>query len=180
MEIGSINIDFSIISTGEPKYIWVGDNSRWYSAENLPSVIEITPPGAISPIIHTFQKYKLNIFQSVNLSMSCLAVCTEQNYTPLPDGIWQFTVKSGYEDIEKTRYYLKTDRFTVEFYKEWINTGLDYTDTKDKRYDALLDCKKHLISAEAYTLEGNFTKANREFQEAQKKFNKIRKCQYTA
>jgi hypothetical protein len=108
--------------------------------------------------------------------LSCLAECEEQSYQDLSDGIWKICVKSAYEGIEKTRYYLKTDIFRIEWYKEFSSKGLEYVNTNDPIYDALYDAEKHLTTAEAFMLDGDFTKANREFQEAQKKFNKIRTC----
>ena len=42
------------------------------------------------------------------------------------------------------------------------------------KYEALYECIKHIDTANSFTLDGDFTKANREFIEAQKKFNKIR------
>jgi len=169
-------VDFKILPILDPKIISVVDNSDWGVAEDKQATICIFPPGSSKSINNIFAKHKVNTYNSVNLQQNCLTSCAEQTYNDLSDGIWTIILKSAYEGLEKTRYYLKTDRFTIEFFKEWLNTGLDYTDTKDLRYDALLDSKKHLISAEAYTVEGDFTKANREFQEAQKKFNKIRKC----
>lgn len=176
ISIGKININFSVIPTGEPTHIWVGDNSDWRGAENLPSVIEITPPGAVNSVSHTFQKYKLNIFQSVNLGMSCLAVCTEQNYTPLPDGIWQFTVKSGYEDIEKTRYYLKTDNLRLELDKIYTKVGLEYSkDDRQFRKD-MSDMEFLLITAEAFTRQGDFYKGQRNFLEVRAILDKYTEC----
>lgn len=175
--VGNISIDFTIDSAGlNPQLIRVIDNSEWFFAEDKQSTIFIYPPGSSRAITHIFAKNKVNTYNSVNLQLSCLTECGEQTYSDLNDGVWKVCVKSAYEGLEKTRYYLKTDRYQVELAKEWINTGLDYTDTKDARYDALSDSKKHLTTAEAYMLDGDFTKANREFQEAQKKFNNIRKC----
>lgn len=171
-----VTVDFKILSPLDSKILMLVDNSEWGIAEDKQSTIYIYPPGSSKSITNIFAKYKVNTYNSVNLQQNCLTSCTDQTFLDLSDGIYTITLRSAYEGLEKTRYYLKTDRFQIEFYKEWINIGLDYTDTKDLRYDALLDCKKHLISAEAYTLDGDFTKANREFQEAQKKFNKIRKC----
>lgn len=176
--VGEIKIDFTVDSAGlNAEVIRVIDNSEWFSAEDMQATIYIFPPGSSRAITHVFAKNKINTYNSVNLQLSCLSTdCTEQQYSSLSDGIWKVNVKSAYEGLEKTRYYLKTDRFRIEWYKEWINTGLDYTDTKNARYDALNDSKKHLTSAEAFMLDGDFTKANREFQEAQKKFNALRKC----
>ena len=176
MEIGKISINFSIIPTGEPTHIWVGDNSDWRGAENLPSVIEITPPGASNPISHTFQKYKLNIFQSVNLAMSCLTICDEQNYEPLSDGVWQFTVKSGYEGIEKTRYYLKTDNIRLELDKIYTRVGLEY-DKNDKQFRKdMSDIEFLLRTAEAFAKVGDFYKSQRNFKEVRTLLDKYSEC----
>lgn len=176
MEVGAISIDFSIISELNPKTLKVVDNSEWFSAEDKQATIFICPPGSSKPITHIFAKHKVNTYNSTNLGLSCLNSCGESQLIDLSDGIWTIRLTSAYEGLEKTRYHLKTDRFLIEFYKEWVNTGLDYVDTKNPIYDALMDAKKHLTTAEAFTVEGDFTRANREFQEAQKKFNKLRAC----
>jgi hypothetical protein len=176
MEIGKVTIDFKILPALDTKVIMVADNSDWFSAENLQSTILVTPPGSIKAITNVFSKHKINTFNSSNLGLNCVTECGEQKYIDLSDGIWKICVKSGYENIEKTRYFLKTDRFMLEWYKEWITTGLTYTDVKNPKYDALMDSKKHITSAEAYTLGGDYTSASREFREAQKKLNEVRKC----
>lgn len=173
----TVNVDFKVLPILDPKIISIVDTSEWGVAEDKQSTILIFPPGSSKSINNIFAKHKVSIYNSVNLQLSCLTECTEnQEFLDLSDGIYTITLLSAYEGLEKTRYYLKSDRFRVEWYKEWLGTGLDYTDTKDPKYDALLDCRKHLVTAEACTIEGNFTMASREFQEAQKKFNKIRKC----
>jgi hypothetical protein len=176
MQIGKINIDFKIVPVLDPTILMIADNSDWFSAEDKESNIIITPPGSKKEINNIFSKRQLNIFNSSNLGLSCVSECKEQEYLDLSDGIWVICLKSAYQGLEKKRYYLKTDRFLIEWYKEWILSGLDYTDTKNIMYDKLLDVRKHLYSAEGFTLDGDFTKANREFVEAQKKFNTIRKC----
>jgi hypothetical protein len=170
-----VNVDFKILPILDAQIISIADNSEWGVAEDKQSTIYITVPGSNTPITNIFAKHKINTYNSTNLQLTCVNTC-EDIGVDLPDGIWTIRLTSAYEGLEKTRYYLKTDRFKIEWYKEWLNTGLDYTDTKDLRYDALLDCRKHLISAEACTIEGDFTRASREFKEAQQKFNKIRKC----
>lgn len=176
MEIGKINIDFKILPTLDPKIIMVADNSDWFSAEDKQATISITPPGSTKAINNIFAKHKVNTYNSSNLGLECIEQCKEKEYAPLSDGIYKITLKSAYQGLEKTRYFLKTDVFLTEWFKEWINTGLDYTDVKNAIYDSLLDARKHLYSAEGFVLEGDFSKANREFTEAQKKFNKLRKC----
>jgi hypothetical protein len=177
MEIGKINIDFLVHSDIlDPTIIVVGDTSEWFSAEDKVAIISITPPGSAKPINNIFAKKQLNIYNASNLGLVCVTECAEQERVDLSDGIWKICLKSAYTGLEKTRYYLKTDRFLVEWYKEWASLGLEYVDSKNDKYDALLDVRKHLTTAESFTLSGDFTKASREFTEAQKKFNKVRKC----
>jgi hypothetical protein len=176
MIIGKINIDFKILSPLDPSILMIADYSDWFSAENSQSVISIYPPGSTKAVTNTFTKNKINTFNSTNLGLTCVVECGDQPYIDLNDGIWKIVLKSAFEGLEKTRYYLKTDRFMVEWYKEWINVGLTYNKAESLKYDALMDARKHLITAKAHTVYGNFTYATREFQEAQKKFNKIRKC----
>lgn len=176
MDIGVIKIDFTIVPELNPQIIKICDNSDWFSAENKQSTLYIIPPGSTKANTSIFAKHKINTYNSTNLQLSCLTECGENKLVDLTDGIYTIILKSAYEGIEKTRYHLKTDRFMVEWYKEWASTGLTYVDSKNPKYDALMDSRKHLITAEAYTIEGNFVLASREFQEAQKKFNKIRKC----
>jgi hypothetical protein len=176
MIIGKINIDFKILSPLDPSILMIADYSDWFSAENSQSTISITPPGSTKAITNNFAKNKINTFNSVNLGMSCLIECEEQKNIDLNDGIWKIVLKSAYEGLEKTRYYLKSDRFMVEWYKEWINIGLTYDKSETLMYDALMDARKHLITAKAHTIDGNFVYADREFQESQKKFNSLKKC----
>lgn len=176
MQIGKINIDFFVLSELDPSTIVIVDKSDWFSAEDKPATIIITPPGSSKGIANVFSKKQLNIFNSSNLGLSCISECKDQVYQPLSDGIWMICLQSIYQGIEKKRYYLKTDTFRVEWAKEFVNLGLEYVNTKDLKYEALYECIKHIDTANSFTLDGDFTKANREFIEAQKKFNKIRKC----
>jgi hypothetical protein len=176
MEIGNIEIDFIIDTNFDPNLIIVGDMSKWYNAENLPSTICITPPGFTKSINNTFVKHKLNIFNSVNLGLSCLTECDEQELVDLSDGIWTITVRSGYAGIEKTRYLLKTDRLTMELDKIYIKTGLEY-DIKDSTFREDLSIIEFLIrTAEAWVRQGNFVKAGRDFAEAQNILRKYSDC----
>jgi hypothetical protein len=176
MEIGQINIDFTIIPDFDPKYLIVGDISKWYGAENLPATISITPPGSIKPITETFQKHKLNIFNSVNLGLSCLIECEEQKYGDLSDGVWTILVKSGYTNIEKTRYFLKTDIFVREIDEIYIRAGLEY-DMNDKQIRKdLRDMEFLKRTAEANCRRGDFYKADRDFTAAEELLSKYKEC----
>ena len=176
MEAGKINIDFEVIPTYNPQKLLVGDASVWLNAENKPAYILITPPGSKKAISNSFQKERINIFTSVNLGMSCLNTCGEQDYVDLPDGIWTINVKSAYQGIEKIRYYLKTDRFRLELDKIYIKASLEYN-IKDKQLrEDFSDVELMIRTAEAFARDGDFSKASRDFSEAQKILKKYQDC----
>ena len=119
-QVGTINIDFSIFSES-PLYINVADLSDWVYAENLPSYILINVPGSKKPKTFTFNKGRINVFNSHNLGMTCLkADCGDEEYIDLPDGIYTICIKSSYENIENSKFYLKTERFEIEYAKVMI------------------------------------------------------------
>lgn len=169
-------MDFEVVPTYNPIHLIIDDVSDWGNAENLPSTISICPPGSIKSINHTFQKHKRNIFNSVNLSLSCLAECDEQVYEPLNDGIWTIIVRSGFEGLDKTRYYLKTDIFRQELDEVYIRTGLEFDKNNKKFRDDLSDIEFLLRVAESWTRAGDWTKADRDFTEAQAMLEKYKNC----
>ena len=108
--------------------------------------------------------------------MSCLNTCGEQDYVDLPDGIWTINVKSAYQGIEKIRYYLKTDRFRLELDKIYIKASLEYN-IKDKQLrEDFSDVELMIRTAEAFARDGDFSKASRDFSEAQKILKKYQDC----
>lgn len=167
MEIGKIEINMTVLNDYEPRTLIVGDLSQWFGAENLPSTISITPPGSTKPINTIFQKHKLNVFNSVNLGLSCLSECEEQNYTDLPDGVWTLLLQSGYEGIEKTIHYLKTDRFQLELDKVYVRAGLEFDKNQKQFREDLQDIHFLINSAHAWIRKGDHSKSNRDFMEAQ-------------
>ena len=173
MEVGYININFSIYSD-DPLYLNVMDLSDWVYAENLPAYILITPPGSKKPKVFTFNKERINIYNSHNLGLSCLAGdCTEEEYVQLPDGIYTICVKSGYEGIENSKFYLKTDRFEIEFAKVMVKDGLEY----NKDFVLYMTKVKFLLDvAKSHAMLGDFVKAQRFFEEAKSLLKKYVEC----
>jgi hypothetical protein len=176
MKIGKIIIDFEVTPTFNPAKLIVDDSSSWSNAENLPSTISIIPPGSVRPINSVFAKYRRNIFNSVNLGLSCLAECDEQKYEDLLDGVWTINVKSGFEGLEKTRYYLKTDKFRYELDNIYIRTGLEFDKNNKKFRDDLSDIEFLLRVSEAHTRNGDIVKADRDFTQAQQLLEKYKNC----
>ena len=173
MTVGNININFTIFSDS-PLYLQIADLSDWLYAENLPSYIKITIPGSKKPKVFTFNKKKINIFNSHNLGLSCLkGDCTEEVYNELPDGIYTICVKSGYEGIENSKFYLKTDRFEIEYSKVMVRDGLEF----DKDFILYMTKVKFLLEvAKSHAKLGDFVKAQRFFEESKKLLSRYVEC----
>jgi hypothetical protein len=172
--IGNINILFNIYSN-EPTNLIVDDYSDWVYANELPSYIQITIPGSSTPKNFIFVKDKRNVFNSHNLGLSCLqGDCSGENYTDLPDGIYTIKVKSSFDNIEKTKYYLKTDRFEVEYGKVLILYGTDKVQLDFMK--SMIKIKYTLEVAKANAEDGNFIDANKYFQEASKILKRFVDC----
>lgn len=174
MEIGNINIEFSVSSTS-PLHLVVEDFSNWVYAEQLPAYVTILIPGSKKPKTYVFKKFKRNIFNSHNLGLSCFTDdCKKETYIDTPDGIYTICLKSGYENIENTHYYLKTDRFEVEYNKVLVKYGID--DVDQNFINLMVKIKYVLDVAKSHAMLGDFVKADRYFQEAKKLLKQFVEC----
>lgn len=172
----NVVVDFDVIPTNNPKRLWITDASDWGVAENQASVIEITPPGSKVSINNTFIKRNLNVFHSVNLKLSCVNTCVDQQYQDLPDGVWSITLKSSFTDLNKTRYYLKTDQTQLQIDKIYVRAGLEFDKSQKAFREDLQDIEFLIRSASAWTRLGNSFKASRDFIQAQELLIKYQNC----
>lgn len=174
--IGTINIDFDILSNS-PKELLIYDLSDWVYSENLPSYVSIVLPGSSKAKTFSFTKNRINAFNSHNLGISCLkGDCTEEVYVDLPDGIYTICVKSSYEGIEATKFYLKTDRFEIEKAKVAIKFGFEYSRNNREFIEAMLDIEWLLVVAKSHAKLGDFVKAQQFFIEASNILRKYADC----
>lgn len=172
--VGKIHINFNVYSNS-PSHLYIEDLSTWLYAEDLPAYIQVTIPGSKKPKTFSFQKHKRNIFNSHNLGLSCFSGnCQEEKYVDLPDGTYTICLKSGYENIEDSKYYLKTDRFEVEYNKVLIKYGID--DVDQKIINLMTKIKYTLDVAKSHAMFGDVVKANRYFIEAKKLLNRYLEC----
>lgn len=170
---GDINIDFVISST--PKILEVKDMSEWVYAENKPAYISIILPGSKKFKNFTFAKHQRNAFNSHNLGISCLSGdCKEEVYLNLPDGIYTICVKSSYQDLSKTNYYLKTDLFEIDFAKTMIKYGFEIK--TDEFLNYMLIIEGILKVAKSNAKLGDFSKAQRFFNQAKDMLKKYSDC----
>ena len=177
MANAEIIVDFQVLETHDPKYLMIGDVSQWAYAEKKPSYILITLPGSSTQHNWIFKKKGLNVVNSNNVGLSCVKTdCNDQQYVDLPDGIYTICVKSYYEGIEKTKYYLKTDRFEVEFKKTIIKTGTEYSENDRDFRETALQIRWYLEIAKGWAQNGDFVKADRYFNKAKGLLNRYRDC----
>lgn len=172
----SINIDFQVVPTGDPKYLLVVDTSEWAHIEGKPSIIEITLPGSKNFITQYFDKGKVNVFNSQNLGFTCYGT-TENDLIDLPDGVYKITVKGSPDTFNKERYYLRTEVTEFELNKLFVKYGLDACEVKDKFYEEVFKpIKKNLNAAKANIHIGDIQKANYFLVEAQTAIENYRDC----
>lgn len=172
----SVKIDFLVVNTKETTSIWIGDQSQWGVAENQPAYLEILIPGSTRWLTHNFIKKNLHILNSTNLGLSCVTDgCGGQEYEDLPDGVWEFCLKSSFEGLNKKRYYLKNDSLRVEANKIYIKAGLDY-DPANKIIKELEKFQFMMIVSEAFMEEGDHVKAKKAFEEATKVIENLKSC----
>ena len=175
--IGEIQVDFDIIQSTD-KTLWVADNSVWSYSQDKTAYILITLPGSTKQLTYTFKKEAINVFNSNNLGITCPTQdCTGTDiYKEIPDGIYTIEVKSGFTGFEKTRYYLKTDRLELELAKLIVKNGFEYS-PRDKDFrDRVYDIKWLIDTAKSHAKLGDFTKANRFFQEARENLKSFQDC----
>lgn len=91
-----IDIDFTVLSSDSPKKLIVGDSSsNWLNAEDLPAFLYITLPNETEPLIFTFTKGAINVFNSSNLGLTPVG----EDLIDLPIGVWKIRLQSGFEEV---------------------------------------------------------------------------------
>lgn len=169
----TINIDFQVITAGDPKLLIVADTSTWGLIENEPSIIEIKPPNKNNEVVHYFEKGKNNVFNSSNLLISA-----QGQYNDLSDGIYEIAVKgSPSTSYCKTRYYLKTDKTQLQLDKLYINLAFERGDDAKKKRRQILEIESMIKSGEALVRRGDATKGMSIFVEAARQLENFAECE---
>ncbi len=171
----SVNIDFIVLNTVDPKTICIGDKSAWGIAETQPAYLLVYPPGSTTSINLSFVKHNLMFLTSDNLGLSCIEQCATQKLEDLDDGVWQFCLQSNYEGLNKSRYFLKTDSLRIEIDKLYIKEGIEYN-PESVIVKALEKTEWLLNVAQAAMREGDKQKAMKAFNIACKTVEKYKDC----
>jgi hypothetical protein len=174
----TVDINFQIYNTQDPKTIIIGDQSTWGVAENHPAYLQVTPPGTSTATQINFVKKNLMHLTSISLGLSCSAVCEEQNYEDLPDGVWEFCLQSKFEGLNKKRFFLKDDQLRQKIDK--IRIGLydtqGFTYVKNKTTEQLETIDFLISASQALIKEGRNSDAMKAYNEINKIVDKLKKC----
>ena len=160
-----ILIDFEVLETNNTKKLLIGDSSKWDYAIELPAYIYITMPGSYKEKEFLFPKGGILTLNSVNMGVNCEVTtkCGSIEYVDLPDGVYKIKLQSGFEDIKKEKYYLKTDKLNKEIAKKLVR-NMDKGNSKFK--EKVFDIWYLLEVSKAYMIEGDVPKTNRYYNEA--------------
>lgn len=173
----TINIDFQIYDSKDPKKFIVLDTSNWGHIQEKPSIIEIILPGEVEPVVHYFNKNAVNIFNSTNLHLSCND-CNDSNID-LPDGIYDITVKGSPDTFNSNLSYLRTTNTQLKLDKLYIKLSLEcYKSDNDisKQIHKLNEIELLLKSAEANVRYGEDCIGQELLYKAQKLIDNNQKC----
>lgn len=167
--MGCIIIDFEVLETNNPKKILIGDSSVWEHAKDIEAYFYITLPGSSKKIEKVFNKNSIMTFNSKNLD-ECQEECCEKEYKDLPDGVYKFKLQSGFEDIFKEKYYLKTDNLQKEIGRKLIK---NYDKNDESFKEAMFNVWYLIEVSKSYMVEGDIPNTNKYYNEALKQFKCI-------
>lgn len=166
--MASINVDFQVLKTYDPKALLIADTSQWAHIVNKPTIVEITLPGAKNPSVVYWEQGRINVFTSSILGVNCGAECGEQNIE-LPDGVYHIALKGSPDKFFKERYYLKTDKLQLQFDKVYLkNVGLDLNYHEFDKIDNLQNIDLMLKGADASIRKGEIAMAVDYYKQAKK------------
>lgn len=167
-------IDFSILQSDDPKYLSILDLSEYYQLESRPVVISITLPGSEDPVKAYLGKNRVNVFNSINLGLSCFTDC-EQEYLDLPDGLYCIKTEIS-DELYKERYYLRTALLQLDLDKIMVRVGLEYDPSNRAFREWYLNVNIALDAAHAHARTGNIPDCKRMYDEVVLMIDKYKEC----
>lgn len=169
--LDNVNLDFHVLSTGDPKILVVMDTSVWGFIEDKPSIIEITLPGSTVTRTYNFVKGKANVFNSSNLLITPVG-----EYKDLADGLYRISVKGSPDSNCKYRDFLKTDKIKLLIGDLYLEDYYTCQDIKNNKLSILRNIKLSLDAAEILALKGNTKEALIEFKDVYSRVRDYIKC----
>jgi len=170
--LDTVNLDFHVLSTGDPKILVVMDTSVWGFIEDKPSIIEIILPGSKKVRVYNFIKGKANVFNSSNLLITPVG-----QYCELVDGIYKITVKGSPDSHCKHRGFLKTDSAKLKLYKMYNSLNLEDGKSDRDKKEKIQDIDLLIKAAEASVSLGKYKKGMQFFKRAVQELNEYNECE---
>lgn len=171
--VGKVNLDFQVVSSGDPKVLIVIDTSTWSGIITKPAIIEIVTPVSKVPVVHYFNKNEVNVYTSANLLTGCSDI---DKLIDLPDGIYQITLKGSPDTYNICRNILRTEKTTLELDKLYIDLDLLCKYRDDQIYNTLTDIDLLLRATQAHVRYDNLEQAHKLLMEAQRGIESLRGC----
>lgn len=172
----TVNLDFQILYTYDPRLIIVADTSMWGHIENKPSIIEIVVPGAKTPIVKYFEKGKNNVFNSVNLEQGCKTPSNCDELLFLDDGVYKITLKGSPDTFYVEKYYMHTASTQLKLDELYVKMNLVCDNVSSAVKKDIEEIEFLIKSAEANTRLANITDAQSLLFKAQGKLERLSEC----
>jgi|TARA_R110000868_G_scaffold74337_2_gene214909 hypothetical protein len=169
--LDKINLDFQVLSAGDPKILVVMDTSVWGAIEDKPSVIDIIVPGSTKTRTYNFVKGKSNVFNSSNLLISPVG-----QYKELADGIYRITIKGSPDSNCKQRDFLKTDKIRLLIGDLYLEDYFTCQDIQNNKLRILRDVKLSLDVAEIQAANGKVKEAAKGLADVYSRVRDYIKC----
>lgn len=173
----NIHIDFQIYDSNDPTKILVLDTSEWSQLKDSPSILEIITPGEVDARVINYSKNSVNVLNSFTLGLDC-TLGSKIEYTILPDGVYQLTLKGSPDTFSKKRLYLKTTNIQSKLDELIISQYSDCTSCSEINDDLnkILRYFDLIKVAEAFVREGNLCEAQNILFKIQKFVEKFKTC----
>ena len=134
-------------------------------------------PGSSKAVVHYFDKFKLNKFNSLNLDTACNSSCgcNSDSYHWLPDGVYEITVKGSPDIFSCTKKYLHTATTRLRIDKIYAKVSCR---CKDKAIIEKIDKMEFMLnSAEANVRLDNICTAQEILEELENMIERFGDCE---
>lgn len=180
-----LNVDFEILGcSSNCKSMKIVDLSNWGPAIMNPTYVDITPPGATSPVSNNFQKGQINVLNTNNLQLSDV---TDYSFLGnLPDGVYQVCIRVCMgEDTTQTppvaqfrttcKYHLQDCMIRCAIDRKLLSIDLTCQSCRKELLDDLMDIQLFLDAARAQIDNCNVNKGMEYFRHASVLLERLQK-----
>lgn len=165
INITSYNIDFSILEDNNPNTLIILDKSTYLDTPEKP-LLDIVLPGYTGYLEVPYKPGTISLYNSDSLTLT--EPCDDGSVAPLPDGVYQVTMKiCPYDTFFATKCYLKTSSFNA-LYEELLLNYPNNSSCFDQKQlkNEIMDIDILIQSAKAEANRCNVQRASSKYQAA--------------